>query len=304
MTWLSLCAALLLLHFFPFPVGAPLPSAYLQLAQWIETQFNAGESHSGTFAYALLLVIVLVPAALVYFLVASISGVLVWALNVAVLYASVTFWRQLQQLGSARAALQAGDADAANAVIENWTGRSGLIADANQSARLGIEKLIIEAHHGFLGVVFWFCLLPGPLGVVLYEATLAARKSWQDESDETGGEFAWLARGAWWLMDWLPQRIAALSFAVVGNFEDALFCWRDQAARWNDKETGVLLSSAAGALGVKLGGPVAALDGVTLRPELGIGETADSGSMTSAEGLLRRVVVLWVAVLALAAIAL
>lgn len=304
MTWLSLCAALLLLHFFPFPGGAPLPSAYLQLAQWIETQFNAGESHSGTFAYALLLVIVLVPAALAYFLVASISGVLVWALNVAALYASVTFWRQLQQLGSVRAALQAGDADAANAVIESWTGRSGLIADANQSARLGIEKLVVEAHHGFLGVVFWFCLLPGPLGVVLYQATLAARKSWQDESDETGGEFAWLARGAWWLMDWLPQRIAALSFAVVGNFEDALFCWRDQVARWNDKETGVLLSSAAGALGVKLGGPIAALDGVTLRPELGIGETADSGSMTSAEGLLRRVVVLWVAVLALAAIAL
>jgi adenosylcobinamide-phosphate synthase len=304
MTWLSLCAALLLLHFFPFPGGASLQSAYMQLAQWIETQFNAGESHSGAFAYALLVVISLVPAAIVYFLVAAISGVLVWALNVAALYASITFWHHLQQLGSVRASLQAGDAAAANTVIESWTGRSGLIADANQSARLGIEKLVVEAHHGLLGTVFWFCLLPGPLGVVLYQATFAARKSWQDESHETGGEFAWLARDAWWLMDWLPQRIAALSFAVVGNFEDALFCWRDQAARWNEKDTGVLLSSAAGALGVKLGGPVAALDGVTLRPELGIGETADSGSMTSAEGLLWRVVVLWVAVLALIAIAL
>jgi cobalamin biosynthesis protein CobD/CbiB len=302
MTWFSLCAALLLLHFFPFPGSAPLPSAYLQLAQWIETQFNAGESHSGAFAYALLLVIVLVPVALAYFLVASISGVLVWALNVAVLYASITFWRQLQLLGSVRTALQAGDAAAANTVIESWTGRSGLIADANQSARLGIEELVVEAHHGLLGAVFWFCLLPGPLGVVLYQATFVAKKSWQ--SDEAGGAFAWLARDAWWLLDWLPQRIAALSFAVVGNFEDALFCWRDQGARWNENDTGVLLSSAAGALGVKLGGPVAARDGVTLRPELGIGETADSGSMASAEGLLWRVVALWVAVLALAAIAL
>ena len=304
MTWLSLCAALLLLHFFPFHGNAPLESAYLQLAQWIEAQFNAGESHSGTFAYALLAVIVLVPAALVYFFVASISGVLVFALNVAVLYASITFGRQLQQFGSVRAALQAGDADTANIAIESWTGRSGLIADANQSARLGIEELVVETHHGLLGAVFWFCVLPGPLGVVLYQATLAARKSWQDEPVEAGSGFAWLARDAWWLLDWLPQRIAALSIAIVGNFEDALFCWRDQAERWNDKDTGVLLSSAAGALGVKLGGPVAALDGATLRLELGIGETADAGSMINAEGLLWRVVVLWVAVLALVAIAL
>jgi adenosylcobinamide-phosphate synthase len=304
MTWLSLCAALLLLHFFPFPGGAPLQSVYLRLAQWIEEQFNAGESHSGAVAYALLVVIVLVPMALVYFLFDSISGVLVWALDVAVLYASITFWRQLQQIGSVRASLQAGDAEAANAVIASWTGRSGLIADANQSARLGIEKLVVEAHQGLFGAVFWFCLLPGPLGVVLYHATLAARNSWQDESDAAGGEFAWLARDAWWLMDWLPQRLAAFSFAVVGNFEDALFCWRDQAERWKDKDSAVLLSSAAGALGVKLGGPVAAKDGVTLRPELGTGETADPDSTTSAEGLLWRVVVLWVGVLALVAIAL
>ena len=303
MTWLSLCAALLLLHFFPFPAGAPLQSAYLRLAQWIAEQFNAGESHSGAFAYALLVVIVLVPTAIVYFLFDSISGVLVWVLDVAVLYASITFWRQLKLIGSVRASLQAGDADAANAAIESWTGRSGLIADANQSARLGIEKLVVEAHQGMFGAVFWFCLLPGPLGVVLYHATLAARKSWQDESDESGGEFAWLARDAWWLMDWVPQRLAAFSFAVVGNFEDALFCWRDQGERWNDKDTAVLLSSAAGALGVKLGGPVAAKDGVTLRPELGTGEIADPASTTSAEGLLWRVVVLWVSVLGLVAIA-
>jgi len=48
-----------------------------------------------------------------------------------------------QIIGLVRAALQAGDAEAANTAIESWTGRSGLIADANQSARLSIEKLLV-----------------------------------------------------------------------------------------------------------------------------------------------------------------
>jgi adenosylcobinamide-phosphate synthase len=303
MTWLSLCAALVLLHLFPFPGSAPLPSTYLKLAQWIASRFNAGESQSGAFAYALLVAIVLVPAGLAYLLADLIGSTMVWAVNVAVLYASITFWRQLKQFASVRAALLAGDTDAANAALESWTGRSGLIADANQSARLAVEKLVVEAEQGLFGAVFWFCLLPGPLGVMLYQATLAARKSWEDEADETGGKFAWLARDAWWLMDWVPQRVAAFSFAIVGNFEDALFCWREQAERWNDKDSAIVLSSAAGAIGAKLGGPVAAKDGTTLRPELGAGETADPGSMTSAEGLLWRVVVLWVGVLGLVAIA-
>jgi membrane protein required for beta-lactamase induction len=34
------------------------------------------------------------------------------------------------------------------------------------------------------------------------------------------------------VIDWIPQRLTAFVFAVVGDFEDALFCWRSQAAQW------------------------------------------------------------------------
>ena len=43
---------------------------------------------------------------------------------------------------------------------------------------------------------------------------------------------------------------------VMGDFEDAVYCWRSQAKTWGNYATGILLASAAGALGVKLGDPL------------------------------------------------
>ena len=63
-----------------------------------------------------------------------------------------------------------------------------------------------------------------------------------------------------WLLDWIPARLTALSFAIVGDFEDAVFCWRTQAKSWVGEEggehAGIVLASGAGALGVLLGGPI------------------------------------------------
>jgi hypothetical protein len=68
------------------------------------------------------------------------------------------------------------------------------------------------------------------------------------------------ARGLLWLLDWVPARLTALSFAIVGDFEDAIYCWRTQAKTWaaeaGGEHAGIVLASGAGALGVLLGGPV------------------------------------------------
>ena len=96
------------------------------------------------------------------------------------------------------------------------------------------------------------------------------------------------------MIDWLPLRVTAAAFAVVGDFEDAVHCWRTQAVRWPEAGSGILLASGAGALGVRLGMPVhddsdrASCD----RPELGLGEDADPDFMQSTIGLVWRSLVL------------
>jgi adenosylcobinamide-phosphate synthase len=52
----------------------------------------------------------------------------------------------------------------------------------------------------------------------------------------------------------VPARLTASGFAVVGNFEEAVNCWRRDAGLWKYDNEGVILAAAAGAVGVQLGG--------------------------------------------------
>ena len=306
MTWLAVVTALLLLHFFPFSGAAKVQAAYRQLAEAIEANFDAGDAHSGAAAYVLLAMAVLVPTALLYFLLATVLPILAWAANVGALYVSITFWSHLEPFVAIRTALQEGDAETANAALAKWSGDE-IVPDSNQIARLGVEALISRTHYGLFGSLFWFCVVPGPLGLVLYQATYAAQCAWRHDGKKQNPDeqldFAGLARNMWEVMDWLPRRMTALTFAVVGNFEDALFCWRDQAEAWINPDEGLVLASAAGAMGARLGGTVLSPHRSITRPELGLGENADASSMASAEGLVWRGLVLWVALLVLLGIA-
>ena len=86
-----------------------------------------------------------------------------------------------------------------------------------------------------------------------------------------------------------------------GNFEDALYAWRSQAAAWVRPEEGVVLASGAGALGVRLGEPIPVGASFAERPALGTGEPAREDALASLEGLLWRALVLWMIVYLLAA---
>ena len=104
------------------------------------------------------------------------------------------------------------------------------------------------------------------------------------------------------------MRLTALGFAIVGDFEDAAYCWRMQAKTWPATEggeaTGIMLASGAGALGVHLGGPIAAAwRRADLRPELGMGDAATPEVLPSAVGLVWRALVLWLVLILLITLA-
>jgi cobalamin biosynthesis protein CobD/CbiB len=87
---------------------------------------------------------------------------------------------------------------------------------------------------------------------------------------------------------------------VVGDFEDAVYCWRTQASHWpatdGGTNVGILLASGGGAIGMELGGAIAAPGGEREeRPVVGMGEGADVDLLPSAVGLAWRALVLWLA---------
>ena len=62
-----------------------------------------------------------------------------------------------------------------------------------------------------------------------------------------------VARQVWHVVDWLPARITAIGFAVVGSFEDAIDSWRGYERGTVVNNDGVILASTAGAINLRLG---------------------------------------------------
>ncbi|GIX28072.1 MAG: cobalamin biosynthesis protein CobD [Burkholderiales bacterium] len=302
-TLASLLAALLLDYWRPLDRDHPLASLFTRYADFLERQFNGGERHQAVVAWALAVLPVLVAVGVVYLLLAQLSGLLAWAWNVLVLYLTVSLQQGNRALAEIEQALRRGDDTQARERLERWRGETASDLGPGEVARLAIEQGLLEAHRGALAAVFWFVVLPGPIGAVLYRLTTLIQQRWSRADGTERAAFAGFAAQAFQVLDWLPARLTAASFAIVGDFEDAVYCWQRQASTWLDRNEGIVLASGAGALGVRLGEPYRRYGELFYRPELGIGDEADPDMVASARLMIWRVITLWGGVLVLIAVA-
>ncbi len=130
-----------------------------------------------------------------------------------------------------------------------------------------------------------------------------SRTSGGARTDPESVEFGRFAARAFFWLDWAPARATAAGFAIVGDFEDAIYCWRTQAAAWATQSHGIILATGGGALGVRLGDALHQHGSLHYRPELGLGEEADAGHMQNATGLIWRALVLWMFLIFLVSLA-
>jgi adenosylcobinamide-phosphate synthase len=298
---LALLLALLAQYAYPLKGRNPLLAFYGRLCLSAAKRLNAGDRNSGILAWLALVAVVLVPVALLSALVAAVHPVVLWILDTLLLYVTLHFLSTTRHLSAIEAALRAGDAGAAANRLAEWQGETAGVDDSAALTRLAAEQALREAHHGTFAILFWFLVLPGPLGLVLYPLVHRAARTWEQGVEPDERDFGWFAARAFRVIDWIPQRLTAFTFAVVGNFEDALYCWRSQAAQWLRPEEGIVLASGAGALGVRLGEPLPRGGAVVDRPPLGTGDPAREESLASLEGLLWRGLVLWLVAFLLAA---
>lgn len=301
MSLLALLACLLAQHAFPPRAPQPLMALYGRLSLSVSKRLDAGDRNSGIVAWLVLAALVLVPAALATSLAAALHPAVLWLLEVAVLYATLRFLGTVAHLRALERALREGDTAAAGSRLAQWRAEPVEHGEPGTLARLAAEQALREAHQGTFAPLFWYLVLPGPLGLVLYPLALRAARAWEHVAVPDDRDFGWFAAQAFRAIDWVPQRLSAFAFAVAGNFDDALYCWRTQAAQWTPADEGIVLASGAGALGVRLGEPIASSGATVDRPALGAGEVAREEALASLEGLLWRALVAWMIVFLLAA---
>ena len=258
-------------------------------AAWLEQSFNGGERRHGLVAWLVAVLPAVAAAVVLHLLLASASGLLALAFNIAVLYLTLGFRQFSHYFTDIQLAIKSGDTDQARALLDKWRGASGAVRTREEVIRLAIEEALVASHRHVFGVLLWYLLLPGPSGAILYRLAAYLAWRWKDL-----GIFGRFAQAAFHALEWPAVRLTATAFAVVGDFEDAVYCWRTQARAWPDPDAGIVLAAGAGAMGVRLGMPVQEVDGMQPRPELGVGEPAEGPFLDSTVGLLWRAVVVWV----------
>lgn len=191
--------------------------------------------------------------------------------------------------------LQRGDLDRARDQVSRIVSRQASALDEPGVAAAATESILENGADAVFASLFWF-LIAGMPGVILHRMVNTLDAMWGYRSPR----FLYFGRAAARLDDilgWLPARLTALTYVLLGQRKLAMECWRRQAPQWDSPNAGPVMAAGAGALNVRLGGPSPYPAGIKQRPWLGGTQAADATSITAAIRLVRQGVWLWLSVI-------
>lgn len=259
-----------------------------------EASYDAARTQrlQGMLAWSLL---VIPPGFLLWQLLAVSGGVTAVVLSIAVLYFCIG-WRSLIEHANAVAApLVSGDLESAREQLSRIVSRDTADLDADSVAKATVESVLENGSDAVLAPIFWFVVAGAP-GALCYRLSNTLDAMWGYRNARFL-HFGWAAARMDDLLNWMPARACALSYAAAGHRQAALHCWRTQAALCDSPNAGPVMSAGAGALGIRLGG-AARYDNVEhWRPLLGEGRPAEPADIGRALQLLRRAVAVWLVVI-------
>lgn len=272
--------------------------AFGRLAQRLEQRLNPGgrgwRSH-GVTAWTLA---VLPPVALVWWL--GSLPYLGWLVDMLALYFALGLKSLAEHALPVAQALRLGDLPEARRRVGYLVSRHTETLDATGVARAGTESVLENGADAVFASLFWFALLGAP-GVLLHRLsnTLDAMWGYRNARFE---RFGWAAARIDDVLGYLPARLTAATYALLGHTGRALHCWRRQAPQWDSPNAGPVMAAGAGALAVQLGGAATYHGHEEQRPVLGLGEAPGARDIERALNLVYGGVALWL--LALGALSL
>ena len=181
--------------------------------------------------------------------------------------------------------VRSGDLGAARKALPALVGRDPDALDADGICRATVESVAENTGDAVVGVLLWGAVA-GPAGVAAYRAanTLDAMVG---HRSERYADFGWAAARLDDALTWPVARAgAALAAACApvagGSAGAALRALRRDGAAHPSPNAGRMEAAFAGALGVRLGGPVAYAGRVQERPRLGDGRAPVPDDVTRA----------------------
>jgi adenosylcobinamide-phosphate synthase len=289
-----LLCALLLDYFFADPHRYHPLTGFGQLAQWIEQRLNevhaAHTSEQKRVNGFIAAVVCLVPAWwLTDFIISdNIIGLL---LEIIIVYLALGLNNLKEHARQIADSLNNNDLPEARQALSIMVSRDTSEMTSEAIAKETTEAVLENGNDTVIAILFWFLVLGAP-GVVIYSLTSKLDTMW-GHKNERYNDFGFVIARFDDLLNYIPARLTALTYAFMGNWQNATRCWSLQGALWETPNAGVVMSAGAGALGVQLGGGKSSHGEHKERPELGCGNAADQESITQACHLINRSTVFW-----------
>ena len=260
-----------------------------KLANRLEQRFNpsgGGWRSHGVSAWCL----AVLPLTLLAVLLVQLPWI-GWLVQIVALYAALGLRSLDQHAQPVAQALRLGDLPVARQRVGYMVSRRTEELDAAGVARAGTESVLENGSDAVFAALFWF-LVAGAPGVVLYRLsnTLDAMWGYRNQRFE---RFGWAAAKIDDGLNYLPARLVALTYALLGRTALAIRCWQRQAPKWDSPNAGPVMAAGAGALGVSLGGAAVYHGELHQRPELGDGPPPRARDIERAMNLVWGGVLLW-----------
>ncbi len=167
--------------------------------------------------------------------------------------------------------------------------------DETQLAKATVESVLENGCDAVFGALFWFVIAGAP-GVILYRLVNTLDAMWGYRNDRYL-HFGWAAARLDDVLNFIPARLTALTYALVGKFQNAIYCWHHQGYSWKSPNAGPVMAAGAGALSVQLGGTASYHGKQQPRPQLGLHHAPQPRDIQRAVNLVQRGIVLWLVVI-------
>ncbi|WP_029147886.1 adenosylcobinamide-phosphate synthase CbiB [Methylophilus sp. 5] len=261
------------------------------LVTQLEKRLNLSHKHPSRrqYIYGVLGVsLVVLPPVILCLLIMHLSVWLALSLHLYLLYFAIGH-RSLRQHGLAvYNALQTGQFQQAQLATSYMVSRD---VEAIEPVSATIESVLENGNDSVFGALFWFFVAGGP-GALAYRLVNTLDAMWGYKTPRYF-YYGWAAARLDDVLNYVPARLTALTYALLGHTRLAWQTWRQQAPLWDSPNAGPVMAAGAGALNVQLGGRARYHGEWHERPRLGTNIAPTKEDIPRALQLVRNGIVIW-----------